>query len=136
MLQFISENPWVIAVAVGVLFLFIFLLAGYEKAPSDKVFIISGLRKKPKILIGKEGIRIPFFERKDILIAKQISVDINTNGYIPTLDFIGVDVDAIAKIALDIESLEGIALAQKNFLNMDEHQIREALTDSLQGNIR
>ncbi|MEE0862136.1 MAG: SPFH domain-containing protein [Lachnospiraceae bacterium] len=136
MLQFISENPWVIAVAVGVLFLFIFLLAGYEKAPSDKVFIISGLRKKPKILIGKAGIRIPFFERKDILIAKQISVDIKTNGYIPTLDFIGVDVDAIAKIALDIESLEGIALAQKNFLNMDEHQIREALTDSLQGNMR
>ena len=136
MLQFISENPWVIAVAVGVLFLIIFLLAGYEKAPSDKVFIISGLRKKPKILIGKAGIRIPFFERKDILIAKQISVDIKTNGYIPTLDFIGVDVDAIAKIALDIETPDGIALAQKNFLNMDENHIREALTDSLQGNMR
>ena len=136
MLQFISENPWIIAVAVGVLFLIIFLLAGYEKAPSDKVFIISGLRKKPKILIGKAGIRIPFFERKDILIAKQISVDIKTNGYIPTLDFIGVDVDAIAKIALDIETPDGIALAQKNFLNMDENHIREALTDSLQGNMR
>ena len=27
---------------------------------------------------------------------KQISVDIKTNGYIPTSDFIGVDVDAIA----------------------------------------
>jgi flotillin len=136
MLQFILENPWVIAVIVGVLFLIIFLLAGYEKAPSDKVFIISGLRKKPKILIGKAGIRIPFFERKDILIAKQISVDIKTNGYIPTLDFIGVDVDAIAKIALDIETPDGIALAQKNFLNMDENHIREALTDSLQGNMR
>lgn len=136
MLQFISENPWIIAVIVGVLLLIVFLLAGYEKAPSDKVFIISGLRKKPKILIGKAGIRIPFFERKDILIAKQISVDIKTNGYIPTLDFIGVDVDAIAKIALDIESPEGIALAQKNFLNMDENHIREALTDSLQGNMR
>lgn len=136
MLQFISENPWIIAVIVGVLLLIVFLLAGYEKAPSDKVFIISGLRKKPKILIGKAGIRIPFFERKDILIAKQISVDIKTNGYIPTLDFIGVDVDAIAKIALDIETPDGIALAQKNFLNMDENHIREALTDSLQGNMR
>ena len=29
---------------------------------------------------------------------KQISVDIKTNGYIPTQDFIGVDVDAVAKI--------------------------------------
>ena len=136
MLQFISENPWAGIIPVVVVLLILFLLAGYEKAPSDKVFIISGLRKRPKILIGKAGIRIPFFERKDILIAKQISVDIKTNGYIPTLDFIGVDVDAIAKIALDIESIEGIALAQKNFLNMDEHQIREALTDSLQGNMR
>ena len=87
-------------------------------------------------MIGKAGIRIPFFERKDILIAKQISVDIKTNGFIPTLDFIGVDVDAIAKIALDVDSPEGILLAQKNFLNMNETQIREALTDSLQGNMR
>ena len=136
MLEFIKSYPFVIVIAVVVIFGIFFLLVGYEKAPSDKVFLISGLRRKPKILIGKAGIRIPFFERKDILIAKQISVDIKTNGFIPTLDFIGVDVDAIAKIALDVDSPEGILLAQKNFLNMNETQIREALTDSLQGNMR
>ena len=136
MLDFILSNPIIIVVAVLVVLIIAFLLMGYEKAPSDTVFIISGLRKKPKILIGKAGIRIPFFERKDVLIAKQISVDIKTNGYIPTLDFIGVDVDAIAKIALDVDSEDGILLAQKNFLNMDEIRIREALTDSLQGNMR
>lgn len=136
MLDFIKSNPIVAVAAVVVVFLIIFLLIGYEKAPSDKVFLISGIRKKPRVLIGKAGIRIPFFERKDILIAKQISVDIKTNGFIPTLDFIGVDVDAIAKIALDVDSQEGILLAQKNFLNMNESQIREALTDSLQGNMR
>lgn len=136
MLDFITSNPIVIAIAVVIVLLVIFLLMGYEKAPSDQMFIISGLRKKPRILIGKAGIRIPFFERKDVLIARQISVDIKTNGYIPTLDFIGVDVDAIAKIALDVDSEEGILLAQKNFLNMNEIQIREALTDSLQGNMR
>lgn len=136
MLEFIKSYPFVIVIAAVVIFGIFFLLVGYEKAPSDKVFLISGLRRKPKILIGKAGIRIPFFERKDILIAKQISVDIKTNGFIPTLDFIGVDVDAIAKIALDVDSPEGILLAQKNFLNMNETQIREALTDSLQGNMR
>ena len=136
MLEFLKSNPFVIVIAVVVVFFIFFMLIGYEKAPSDKVFLISGLRRKPKILIGKAGIRIPFFERKDILIAKQISVDIKTNGFIPTLDFIGVDVDAIAKIALDVDSPEGILLAQKNFLNMSEAQIREALTDSLQGNMR
>ncbi len=130
-----SNWPIVVGVVVALLLIVIFMV-GYEKAPSDTVFIISGLRKKPRILIGKAGIRIPFFERKDVLIAKQISVDIKTNGFIPTLDFIGVDVDAIAKIALDIDDEYGIELAQKNFLNMNEMQIREALTDSLQGNMR
>ncbi len=130
-----SYWPIVVGVVVG-FFVIVLFMTGYEKAPSDTVFIISGLRKRPKILIGKAGIRIPFFERKDVLIAKQISVDIKTNGFIPTLDFIGVDVDAIAKIALDIDNEQGIALAQKNFLNMNEMQIREALTDSLQGNMR
>ena len=136
MSEFISTHPYVVPIAIVVFLLVVFFLIGYEKAPSDKVFLISGIRKKPRVLIGKAGIRIPFFERKDILIAKQISVDIKTNGFIPTLDFIGVDVDAIAKIALDVDSTEGILLAQKNFLNMNEAQIREALTDSLQGNMR
>lgn len=135
-MEFILENPIIIVAGVSVLALIIFMLSGYVKAPSDKVFIISGLRRKPKILIGKAGIKIPFFERKDTLTAKQISVDIKTNGYIPTLDFIGVDVDAVAKVALDVDTEEGIALAQKNFLNMTEDEIREALTDSLQGNMR
>ena len=118
-----------VAIVLGI------LASGYVKAPPDKVFIISGLRKKPKMLMGKSGIKFPFLERKDELLAKQISVDIKTNGYIPTLDFIGVDVDAIAKIQIDT-SEDGLALAMKNFLNMKEQQIVESLTDSLQGNMR
>ena len=93
------------------------ILSGYVKAPTDKAYIITGIRKQPKILIGRAGIKIPFLDRKDELIIKQISVDIKTNGYIPTQDFIGVDIDAIAKIQIDT-SAEGMALATKNFLNM------------------
>ena len=92
-----------IAVLLGI------IASGYVKAPPDTAFIISGLRKKPKMLMGKSGIKIPFLERKDELLAKQISVDIKTNGYIPTLDFIGVDVDAIAKIQIDTsDASEGL----------------------------
>ena len=32
--------------------------AGYVKASPDKAFIISGLRKTPKVLIGKAGVKI------------------------------------------------------------------------------
>lgn len=122
--------PVVIIIAV-----LLILATGYVKAPADRAFIISGLHKKPRILIGRAGIKIPFLERKDVLLLKQISIDIKTNGYVPTHDFIGVDIDAIAKVRI-MDSEAGLALAAKNFLNMNEKQIVEALTDSLQGNMR
>jgi len=117
-----------------VIFLLV-LTSGYVKSPPDIAFIISGLGKKPKVLIGQAGIRIPFFERLDKLLVKQISVDIKTNGAIPTKDFIGVDIDAIAKVRIMTDP-EGIQKAMKNFLNMSEERIIQSLTDSLQGNMR
>lgn len=111
------------------------LASGYVKAPPDVAYIISGFKKEPRVLIGRAGIKIPYLERKDNLIVKQVSIDIKTNGYIPTKDFIGVDIDAVAKVRVNTGS-EGIQLAMKNFLNMKEDQIANALTDSLQGNMR
>ena len=122
-------------IGIIVLILIILFMTGYVKAPPDKAYIISGYRKEPRILIGRAGVKIPFLERRDDLIVKQITVDIKTNGYIPTLDFIGVDIDAVAKIRVKTDA-EGIKLAMKNFLNMREDMIVTALTDSLQGNMR
>ncbi|MBO4920699.1 MAG: flotillin family protein [Lachnospiraceae bacterium] len=127
--------PIIMIIVVAALFILFTLMSGYVKAPPDVAYIISGLKKNPKILIGRAGIKVPFLERKDNLIVKQISVDIKTNGYVPTLDFIGVDIDAVAKIRVKTDP-DGIKLAMKNFLNMHEDQIITALTDSLQGNMR
>jgi flotillin len=52
--------PALIALAIIIL-----LASGYTKAPPDMAYIISGVRKKPRILIGQAGIKIPFFERLD-----------------------------------------------------------------------
>lgn len=122
--------PVIIVIAVLAI-----IATGYVKAPPDTAFIISGLKEKPKVLVGRAGIKIPFLERTDTLLVKQISVDIKTNGYVPTKDFIGVDIDAVAKIRVD-DSPEGMKIAMKNFLNMPEAKIIAALTDSLQGNMR
>ena len=111
------------------------IASGYIKSPPDRAFIVSGYRKEPKILIGRAGIKIPFLERKDTLLLKQVSIDIKTNGYVPTKDFIGVDIDAVAKVRIKSDD-DGIKLAMKNFLNMEEEEIVRALTDSLQGNMR
>ena len=48
----------------------------YVKAPPDIAYIISGLRKNPKVLIGRAGIKIPFLERKDEMLMSQITVGI------------------------------------------------------------
>ena len=111
------------------------LAAGYVKAPPDKAFIISGLHKKPRILIGRAGIKIPFLERVDKLYLGQMTVDIKTEQSVPTNDFINVNVDAVAKVRIGT-SPEAIQLAAKNFLNKRPEQITDDLKDSLQGNMR
>lgn len=125
----------IVLIIVLIIALLAILASGYVKAPPDVAFIISGYKKEPKILIGRAGIKLPFLERKDALLLKQITVDIKTNGYVPTQDFIGVDIDAVAKVRIKVDE-EGIKLAMKNFLNMGEKEIIQALTDSLQGNMR
>lgn len=122
-------------VAVAIIALVILLFISYVKAPPSSAFIISGLSKEPRVLIGSGGFRIPFFERLDRVYLGQITVDIKTEESVPTTDFINVDVDAVAKIRV-MPTNEGTRLAAKNFLNMMPNEIAEQLQDSLQGNMR
>lgn len=122
----------VIVIAALVVLLF---LIGYVKAPPDQAYIISGLKKEGKVLIGRAGIRIPFFERLDKLYLGQMTVDIKTEQSVPTNDFINVNVDAVAKVRIAPTS-DGIKLAAKNFLNKKPGDIALDLQDSLQGNMR
>ena len=124
-----------ILIGILVLLLLIGLPLGYVKAPPDTAYIISGIKKNPRVLIGRAGIRIPFFERLDKLSLKQVTVDIKTEGYIPTLDFINIQVDAVAKVRVGTDP-ELIERAMKNFLNKTSQEIISDLQDSLQGNIR
>ena len=125
-----STVTFYVVIAVAILVVAIFV-ASYVKAPPAVAFIISGLSKSPRVLIGKGGFRIPFFERLDKVYLGQISVDIKTGIPVPTQDFINVDVDAVAKIRVTPNE-EGIRLAAKNFLNMQPLHIAEQLKDSLQ----
>ena len=125
---------YVIVAAIAVCFI-ILLFSSYVKAPSNIAYVIAGLSKQPRILIGKGGFKIPFFERLDKLYLGQITVDIKTDVPVPTSDFINVKVDAVAKVA-PTNTPEGIRLAAKNFLNMTASEIARELKDSLQGNMR
>ena len=111
-----SANMFFLILALVVVFI-VFLAVCYVKAPPKDAYIISGLSRQPRILIGKGGFRIPGLERVDKVFLGQTSVDIKTTTPVPTNDFISVVVDAVAKIRV-INTPDGIRLAAKNFLNM------------------
>ena len=113
----------------------IILKAGYIKAPPDTALIISGMHKKPRVLIGKAGIRIPFFERVDNLSLGAIQIDVKTGSAVPTAEQINVRVDSTVSVRVG-QSPEMIALAAQNFLNVDRDTIARKINDLLEGNIR
>ena len=113
----------------------IILKAGYIKAPPDTALIISGMHKKPRVLIGKAGIRIPFFERVDNLSLGAIQIDVKTGSAVPTAEYINVRVDSTVSVRVG-QNPEMIALAAQNFLNVDRYTIARKINDLLEGNIR
>ena len=124
----------IIGVAVA-LFLIVFLAMGYLKAPPDVAYVISGLRKKPRILIGQAGIRIPFFERVDKLALGAIQIDVKTSSSVPTAEYINVKVDSNVNVRVG-QTDEMLALACQNFLNVSRSEINQKVRDLLEGNVR
>ena len=125
----------VIGAIVLAVLLCILIVKMYVKAPPSFAYIISGLTKVPRVLIGTGGFKIPIFERLDKVFLGQVTVDVKTNKSVPTHDFINVNVDAVTKVRV-MPTPEGIRLAAANFLNMDERQIALQVQDSLEGNMR
>ncbi len=119
---------------IVLIFVALILCLGYVKAPPDTAYIISGFRK-PRTLIGRAGVRIPFLERLDKLSLKMFSVDVKTTDYVPNAEYINVKVDATVKIRIG-QSPEMMALAAKFFLNEKETVIISRVQDTLEGNMR
>lgn len=122
-------------VAGAIVLLTVILLAMYVKAPPSVAYILSGLRKEPRVLIGTGGFKVPVIERLDKTFLGQISVDVKTSKPVPTHNFIDVEVDAVCKVRA-LPTPEGVRLAAKNFLNMTAEQIAASVKDSLEGNMR
>lgn len=143
-----------IYLGVGAIFIALIValfLFSYIKAPPDMAFIISGLKKEARIIIGRAAFKIPFFERVDKLSLSAMQVDVKTSTPIPTADYISVRVDSVANIKIpsmdtniEITSNNGtkyngeiiMRKAMQNFLNMKNEDIIALVKDVLEGNIR
>lgn len=128
-------SPIVIGVGAAIVLLIILFFMSYIKARPDEVILVSGIRKQPKVIRGRAGLRIPFLERADKLSLQLLNIDVKTANPVPTNDYINVTVDAVvtAKIG-DDEKL--IQAASQNFLNRDVEAIRAKIVDILEGNMR
>ena len=109
-------------------------LASYVKCPPDMVYLISGLKKEPRVVTGKATLRIPFLERIDRVPLKLIQIDVRTNR-VPTNDYINVDVDAVANVRISSKP-ELIRIAAKHFLNQGTGEIATNVQQILEGNMR
>ena len=123
-------------IIAGVVILFVILsICMYVKAPPSVAYVLSGLKKEPRILVGTGGFKIPIIERLDKVFLGQSTVDVKTSMPVPTHDFIDVMVDAVCKVRV-LPTPEGTRLAAKNFLNMTSAEIASSIKDSLEGNMR
>ena len=123
----------IVAAIVGVILLICFAV-GYMKAPPDTAYIISGPFRR-KILIGRAGFRIPFFERVDKISLRVMQVDVKTSEAVPTNEFINVNVDGVANIKVS-SNPELLKKAAESLLGMKQSELISLVTQVLEGNRR
>lgn len=126
--------PAIIGIVLAALVVLILIL-GYVKAPPDMAYIISGIKRKSKIVIGKACIRIPFLERLDKLNLRLISIDVKTSNAVPTADYININVDATVNVKIS-NNPDKLRLAAENFLNKPTEYIASVAREVLEGNVR
>lgn len=135
--------PFVPAVIIAIA-LIALLAFGYVKAPPDVAYIISGLHKKPRILVGKAGIKIPFLERLDKLAlgAIQAKAEAEAEGLMKKAEAMKQYGEA-AKMDMQMEALKLYfqqlpAIAQATgqaYTNVDKIVMFGDDTSKLSGNI-
>ena len=123
-----------IAIPIILVLVLAVVIGGYLKAPPDQAYIISGLGKK-RVLVGKAGWHIPFFERVDKLSLQVMQIDIKTSEAIPTNEFINVKVDGVANVKISSDP-EMLARSSEALLNKKTNEIVAIVTQVMEGNMR
>ena len=121
-------------IAIPIAIVAFVVIFGYLKAPPDTAYIISGLGKK-RILIGKAGWRVPFFERVDKLSLGVMQVDVKTSEAVPTNEFINVTVDGVANVKISSDP-ELLKRAAESLLGKTRGEMITLVTQVLEGNMR
>ena len=128
-------SPLGIALIAIVIIAILIFVSGYVKAPPDMAYIISGMKHKSKVVIGRASFRFPFFERMDKLNLRLIPIDVKTSNAVPTADYININVDATVNVKISNEP-DKLRLAAENFLNKPTDYVAAVAREVLEGNVR
>ncbi|MBO4324870.1 MAG: flotillin family protein [Lachnospiraceae bacterium] len=129
------SSPLGIALIALVVIAVLIFVSGYVKAPPDMAYIISGMKHKSKVVIGRASFRFPFFERMDKLNLRLIPIDVKTSNAVPTADYININVDATVNVKISNEP-DKLRLAAENFLNKPTDYVAAVAREVLEGNVR
>ncbi|MDY0211179.1 MAG: SPFH domain-containing protein [Acholeplasma sp.] len=123
-----------IIIGIILVLLAVVFVSSYVKVRPDKAVIITG-PKGSRIVTGKATLRIPFFQRIDMLPLDLIQVDIRTSSAVPTNEFINIFVDGVANIKIQSDEAS-IRLAGEIFLTRSLEDVKQIAKEVLEGNMR
>jgi len=133
--QFLNILVSILPFAIAAVVLIILIITAHVKAPPNTAYIISGLKKEPRILVGRTGFKVPLLERVDRLSLKQMVLALNSGHATSTLDYIDVQVFATLEIQINDDD-ESLKKAMKHFLNNMEEETMSEIQDPLQAILR
>lgn len=123
-------------IGVPIVVVILIILSTWKKAPQDKAIVVTGLKRR--VISGKGGFVVPFFEQTDRISLENMKVEVKTHE---SLDRNGVpiDTDGVAIIKVKSSS-DGVLLAIEQFNTGKEREtievIRGTVQDVLEGKLR
>lgn len=117
------------AIITVIVAIILFTSIAYVKAPPNRAAIITGLLKEPRILRGKAGFKIPFFERVDWLEVGQMDISVETEEFIPNQTMTIEDLIKAGKMESSVEfPLKRYVVVNIGFFNNEDAEEETQLT--------
>ena len=135
MQEILEQLVNILPILIGILIVIIVVLASHIKAQPNTAVIISGLRKVPRILIGRTGLKVPFLERIDKLFLNQMVMEVVSGRAVSTADYMSIQVSAVIKLRIS-DDPQALRNAMKNFLNQIPEETMGQLQIPLQAILR
>ena len=133
---------WAVAVVGAVLLLLFLIVFGvarlWRRVPQDKAMVVTGLKRRKRVISGGGGLVLPLLERADKISLENVKILVNSTGAL-TEQGVGISTDGVAVIKVKSDK-ESILAAVEQFNTGNEARTIEVIStiakDVLEGKLR